>query len=632
MDRFEPGFIKRYGALTYLALLVNTSSYLYQVQFSGVLSVAFALAVLVTYDLLFVLAALLPAAGAVRVIEMRLLDGLFARLPRLRKGLAFALPLLAGTALQLLLYMDAFLYSLLNHHFDGFILNVVFTSRGMESMGAGSATYLSAAWLVLGFLALQTGLLALAVRSARLRNLWNAWMTRRVAWTLVALFVLAGVFERTTFALSKLNDYNPVVTVAPAMPFYIPMTFRRLAKEMGFNAKRKHAYKMKSSYLGLNYPAKPLAIAPGAKRPNIVWLSCESLRADMLDPEIMPATWKLAQESVWCTNHYSGGNGTRMGVFAMFYGLYGNYWFPFLAEQRSPVLVDALLDRGYQMELCTSASFNSPEFNRTIWSRIPQAQLHEDGTGLGWERDRQNVQRIEDFLDARKKQDPFFVFMFFESPHARYYFPPESVIRPEYTEEIDYLKMDLAKDIGGMKNRYINACHHLDSQIQRLLEYLRANRLMEDTIVLVTGDHGEAFMEHGRWGHGSDFSDEQTHVPLVLWIPGQAPRKVTKLTSHMDLPATILAQMGARNPSSDYSEGLDILGKEARSYSIIANWNNLVYIDPEYKAIFPTNAWELAGQDVRTRDYREIENPDTFYESRQATLLKVMREMNRFAR
>ena len=82
--------------------------------------------------------------------------------------------------------------------------------------------------------------------------------------------------------------------------------------------------------------------------------------------------------------------------------------------------------------------------------------------------------------------------MFFESPHARYYFPPESVIRTPYPEDINYFSLSreqLASQIGLIKNRYINSVHHLDSQFGRIFDYLKKNELLDSTIVLMLGDH-----------------------------------------------------------------------------------------------------------------------------------------------
>src|SRR4030095_12363055 len=101
-------------------------------------------------------------------------------------------------------------------------------------------------------------------------------------------------------------------------------------------------------------------------------------------------------------------------------------------------------------------------------------------------------------------------------------------------EEMNYATMDLERDMGLIKNRYINSCRHLDTQIERILKYLDEKGLMSSTIVLITGDHGEEFMEHGRWGHNSTFSEEQIRVPFVLWVPGRQPEEVNRMSSHLD--------------------------------------------------------------------------------------------------
>ncbi|HZJ71964.1 MAG TPA: hypothetical protein VFF36_13615, partial [Planctomycetota bacterium] len=59
----------------------------------------------------------------------------------------------------------------------------------------------------------------------------------------------------------------------------------------------------------------PLERAPGSRDWNVLWLVAESLRADALDPEIMPATSAFAERATRFDRHYSSGNGTRMGLF-----------------------------------------------------------------------------------------------------------------------------------------------------------------------------------------------------------------------------------------------------------------------------------------------------------------------------
>jgi membrane-anchored protein YejM (alkaline phosphatase superfamily) len=352
----------------------------------------------------------------------------------------------------------------------------------------------------------------------------------------------------------------------------------------------------------------------------------------MLTLEIMPETYAFAQRTAWFRNHLSGGNGTRMGVFTMFYGLYGPYWFPFLREHRGPVLIDELIKDDYQFGLYTSARFSYPEFDSTVFSAVPTSSLHErpGARKTGWVRDRENGKEILDFLDHRDPARPFMTFMFFESPHARYYFPPESVIRRPYAEDVNYATMDVEKDVGLLWNRYVNSCHHLDSQIGRILGYIDEHDLADDTIVVITADHGEEFMEHGRWGHNSDFVREQIQVPLVIHVPGREPETVDRMTSHLDLPATILGFLGVTNPPDDYSLGIDLFGGEVRSNTVLASWDNLVYVDAESFAVFPLKGHNLWRQRYCDRNGVPLPDPDAYLRTRRPRLLEIMRELRRF--
>jgi membrane-anchored protein YejM (alkaline phosphatase superfamily) len=324
-----------------------------------------------------------------------------------------------------------------------------------------------------------------------------------------------------------------------------------------------------------------------------------------------------------------------MGMFSMFYGLYGSYWFPFLNENRGPVLLDLLLDGGWQTFLYTSARFSYPEFDRTLFQRIPRSELHEGDPGLaGWQNDRRNVDRLLADLDARDPQRPFFAFMFFESPHARYYFPEEAVIRRPYLEDFNYATTDVAANIGLIKNRYINACHHLDGQFARVLDWLTERGLLDSTIVVITGDHGEEFMEKGHWGHNASFVDEQIRVPLVLWVPGRAPSVDERMSSHVDIAPTVMALLGVTNPPADYSLGHDLFGGDRPSQSVVADWDRLACVSHAGKAILPVRynsfgrSVTLGPDDVALEGAAEAR----FLAAERPRLAAVMRNLARFGR
>jgi len=93
-------------------------------------------------------------------------------------------------------------------------------------------------------------------------------------------------------------------------------------------------------------------------------------------------------------------------------------------------------------------------------------------------------------------------------------------------------------------NAYDAALRYQDEQLGRLLDALREAGRWEDTAILVVGDHGEGLCQHGEPGHGSTWA-EQLHVPLVMRVPGEAPRRVAEPLSLMDALPTFLARVGA---------------------------------------------------------------------------------------
>lgn len=513
---------------------------------------AFLLAATISYGVLY----LLPAAALSHLWLMLLSRRRRHQGPDRRQAALLGLVAIPATALtHLTLLADRRVSAAFGFHLNGFVWNLITTPGGLESMGMGHASVLSlggvAGGLLLGHM--------LAFAYVMLRPAHPQAARRRSLAPLAAVFLaLLFIGHQTTYAVCRLTAYTPVLDASTEVFLYRPVTIRTLARKMGFQAPRKPDFRLQTPGARLRYPLAPLTIHPPERPLNLVWLVAESWRADMLDPEIMPATSAFARQAQTFRQHVSGGNGTRMGLFTMFYGLYGSYWFPALEARRSPAIMDALQSQDYEISLYTSAAFSYPELDKTLFARIPSAQMHATGSGQGWQRDRANVSALLAWLEQRDPQRPFMTFMFFESPHAPYTFPPECAIHTPFLEDIDYITTDIAGQIQGIRNRYLNACRHLDTQFARVLDALRESGRLERTIVVLTGDHGEEFMERGHWGHNSAFNDDQLRVPLVLWVPGLPPREVTRLTSHVDLPATLLPLLGVENPPSAYSLGTSL--------------------------------------------------------------------------
>ena len=608
-------------------MVINTAGFQASAAFSSFRLGLYALVVHLTYSAIY----LLPAAVVVLVVFSVLIgrqQGAEA-VPKWRRVAVLGGAVLLAAATQIFIYVDKLVFGLFGYHLNGFAWNLVTTPGGIESMGGGSGMRLAALVLAIVFLAAEAAV-ALVVTLGKPGTVLRSAITRRALVVLLVLLVVASSAERLTYAWSALKARSSVLTVGPSFPFYKTTSMKKLAKKMGVEIVKRRSDEIDVANSRIQYPLKPLVVNPPAKKYNILWLTVESLRADVLTPEIMPKTWEFAQKAHRFDRHYSGGNGTRMGVFALFYGLYGSYWFPFLAEHRHPVLFDVLEKQNYQFSLYTSARFTYPEFDKTIFASIPPELMHEGKGDVGWEKDRENVGHIIDFIANRDKARPFMVYLFFESPHADYDFPDESIIRTPYLDKMNYATMDPKRDMPLIFNRYINSVRHLDSQVARLVEDLEQEKLMDDTIIILSGDHGEEFMEKGRWGHNSAFTEEQIRTPLVLWIPGKGSGVSDKMTSHLDIVPTIMPLLGVQNPIGDFSQGFDLLGPEERSFTVVADWSNICYIDRSHKATF---RYRAGGDQMKTSsmfDDKEVSDEAAFKKTYDEAVLVLGLGLSRF--
>jgi len=615
--------LRRFALLNWLVALALLARNFGEVRWMGGATVAFVGAAWLEYALLYLLPAFVPA--------------LLLALALRRAGLGASraplwLAALLATATQLLLFVDSVVFRMFGYHLNGFVWNLIHTPGGIESMDADGATTRFAAVVLAAIVAVEAGALRLSLSAPRL---W-AWLAprrpRRAAWLAFAAFMTAAGGERLAFSFASLLDFRPIVVAHDTFPCYGRTRIRKLASWMGFEMKREDEVKLALAAGNVRYPREPLRLADDRPRWNVVWLVAESWRADTLVPDVMPETDEFARGALRFRQHVSGGNGTRMGVFSMFYGLYGAYWFPFLAESVAPVAIDQLRADGYQFAVSTSAKFSFPEFDRTVWSRLPRGDLVEgDDRKRGWENDRELVTQLLARIDARDKSRPFFAFHFFESPHAQYWFPPESVIREPYCKEMNYATL-AASDMPQVRNRYLNAVHHLDSQLGRIFQHLCDRGLLDDTIVVVTGDHGEEFMEKGRYGHHSTFSEEQIRTPLILSIPGVAPRVIDAVSSHLDLAPTVLHALGVVNPPSDYSLGVDLLGEARRESVVVADWDHLCVRDATSKGIFPVTQRGFLGYEVTTKDDAPVDDHAAWRAAHLKELLEVTEGLSRFTR
>lgn len=482
-----------------------------------------------------------------------------------------------------LLYANYKLYSIYGFYINGFVLNILLTPGGIGALGLNGSFFVTLSTASLALVAIYTAL----ILHAPLENIKSLSPGRRLGFiSIVAIFLIQAVI----YSFSEHTGNLSILKSSQKIAWYIPITAKSFYRDIGVSGLETNTDSPNpSGYRHRTYQKISSSELKIEHKYNIVWLVAESLRADMLNPRVMPNTYNFGRKNVRFMSHYSGGNGTRMGMFTQFYGLYGNYWFDILDSRAPPLILQTIKRNDYSLKAFTSATFTYPEFDKTIFREFDPSQLQSYTKGNGWSRDRKNVDDLISYIDSTDR--PFFTFMFFESSHANYYFPEESVIEPDYIKDFDYLATDIARNIDRIKSRYINATHHLDSQIARIIDHLQSSGKMDDTVIIVTGDHGEEFMEKGRWGHNSTFSEEQTRVPLIIHIPGVPSHNIDEMSSHLDIPATLFAILGVDLHGSKIGFGMNLLAPNYhRDYTVVSDWHGNALITRDTKYIMSSKA------------------------------------------
>lgn len=543
---------------------------------------------------------------------------------------------------HLLLLFNAGLFHRYGYHINPHLINVFTTPGGFEAMGMRPNEIALLACGIAGLLLFHIALAWCFGNFKKLCFAGNWSISRNIRSfvpyiVLIAVEALAFLVSYFTFAFNHFIMNPHPLLAADAVPFYINGTSSSLFKSLGFKAANRDAVRLKLHSKGHlpNYP--DVAIKRDLsrhKKYNVVWLTCESFAKRMYTPQIMPRTTEFAKKGVTFTYHYSGGNVTRQGVFSMFYALPASYWADFLSARRGPVFIDWLLADGYKINCITSSKFTYPEFDQTVFFAVPSKNMLSDAHGMTYQRDQRNVQRllkiISDNADSGK---PFFSFMFFESPHHPYEFPPEAVIFKDYINPFNAANVTPA-DGPAIVKRAANACHHLDICLGKIFDLLEKKDLLKNTIVVVAGDHGEEYFEKGYLGHSSKFNEEQTRTPLIIYYPGIKPGSYNKLSSHLDIVPMLAKFFGVLNDPADYSCGFDLLAPNApeRKYAVIANWDEVFFAGKKYKSLIPLDPVDFAKQRITTPDDKVLPDTDLFYREYNSELLKLQRDLTRFSR
>lgn len=295
------------------------------------------------------------------------------------------------------------------------------------------------------------------------------------------------------------------------------------------------------------------ALCPGC---NVVLISMDTVRADHLgtygyERPTSPNVDRLARRSFVFENAMSQSAWTLPAHGSMMTGVYpgrlGVTHYPAARRlpRSVPMLAEAFKEAGYATAGFTGGGFVAGHFgfSRGFDKYVSKGRRFEH-----------NMPQALEWL-AENKGRPFFLFLHGYNAHRPYYSlaaDKEAVGLPS-----DAPRERRAFCLKGNRERpenleeivryYDAALHSGDRQVGRFLDALKQKRLMKDTIILITSDHGDEFFEHGNCDHVRFLYREVINVPYILYVPGLSPRGKrveTLIPASISVPRTLLDAVG----------------------------------------------------------------------------------------
>lgn len=179
------------------------------------------------------------------------------------------------------------------------------------------------------------------------------------------------------------------------------------------------------------------------------------------------------------------------------------------------------------------------------------------------------------WADGLDGEQPFLMFTHFYDPHGPFEAPARCLREVPFGDVLSLVRQRRAQHefdpvpdsvtdtaLAQFWQGYAAEIHYTDEQIGRLLAGLDERGLLEDTVVVLVGDHGEGLYEHGVKGHGLEVWQELQRVPLIMALPDGrfAGRVVDGRVTLVDvLPSMLHAALGVEGVTDDPDTGRDLL-------------------------------------------------------------------------
>ncbi|MCU8056369.1 DUF3413 domain-containing protein [Shewanella oncorhynchi] len=356
----------------------------------------------------------------------------------------------------------------------------------------------------------------------------------------------------------------------------------------------------------LSYPEQPLT-CQADKKINVLMITIDSLRADMVDGKSMPFLHQYTENNQSFTQHFSGGNQFRTGMFSLLYGLQGSYGDARIFNSTSPLLTRSFQQAGYELGLFL------PETNLNL--RSSQAMFNDFNPVIAKETngsadaDLHTVASFNEWHSIQNK--PWFALVNLKAP--------ENFDTPVGFLGIETVKAntDLMPAQKVLFNQYRQSLYFVDQQLKAML----AN-VSNDTLVIITGVNGKMFTSNSDEAN-RNLSPQSVKVPLVIHWPNTGASKVKYRTSHYGIAPTLMTHvLGCTNNTTDYSAGRSLLQPDKETWIYIGDSRIFaIYQEAEVTVIDRHGKYRIYDENYEHRLNKKMSAPE---------LIEVMREGRRF--
>jgi hypothetical protein len=323
---------------------------------------------------------------------------------------------------------------------------------------------------------------------------------------------------------------------------------------------------------------------PSPPARHVVLVVVDTLRADHLtcygyDRETSPFLSQLADSGTLFTRATTTSSFTGEAISSLFSGHYpsstpwGGGWYARPAPDRQTIAT-AFRDQGYATALFSNSPvLDSPEFYRGFDTTYCGTEFGVSGQGP------RLVEKALAWL-AEHREENTFTYLHFLDPHSPYAPPPAYVDRfggerpaqplALYEDVRTQVPTLLAEGFGPGESRFEDLVRRYDQEIAFIDDTLRnffgglgRLKIREDTLAVITSDHGEEFLEHGFVEHAWSLYPEVHRAPLLFWQPGRVPALHTKRNASLvDLMPTLLQLQEVPDVIEGDGESLYVGGKE----------------------------------------------------------------------